>query len=88
MLQKYTSQFKFVFIRIIYKFINTDTIYVKSYFCIPAVAAVGGGVGVALIENVANANPPGQKEPELAGPLKMFTLETHLLLSYKKKKKI
>ncbi len=59
----------------------------KVSFGIPGVAAVGGGVGVALTKNVANASPPGQKEPELAGPLNMFTLETHLLLYYKKKRK-
>ncbi len=59
----------------------------KVSFGIPGVAAVGGGVGVALTKNVANASPPGQKEPELAGPLKIFTLETNLSLYYYIKKK-
>jgi hypothetical protein len=42
---------------------------------VPGVGAVGAGLGVAFTKNVANASPPGQKDPVLASPKKMFTLE-------------
>ncbi len=42
---------------------------------VPGVGTVGGGLGVAFTKNVANASPPGQKDPVLASPKKMFTLE-------------
>jgi hypothetical protein len=51
------------------------TSFYNVFSNVPGVGAVGGGLGVAFKKNVANASPPGQKDPVLASPKKMFTLE-------------